>query len=45
VRALEARALGDARHAAVLAGEEVLEVHTLERLARLAVGAIESHLG
>src|SRR5262249_50714657 len=44
VRALEARALGDARHAAVLAREQLLEIHALEGFPRLAVGAIESDL-
>src|SRR5581483_7936164 len=45
VRALKTRALGDARHAAVLAREKVFEVQALERLARLAVGPIERDLG
>ena len=44
MRALEPRALGDARHAAVLAREKMLEVHPLERFARLAIRTIEGYL-
>ncbi len=42
MRALQTGALGDARHAAVLTREQVLEVNALERFARLAVRPIES---
>src|SRR5216117_441236 len=44
MRALEPRALGDARHAAVLAREMMLEVHPLERFTRLAIRTIEGYL-
>src|SRR2546427_511173 len=44
MRALEPGALGDARHAAVLAREKMLEVHSLERFARLAIRTIERYL-
>src|SRR5258708_35703637 len=44
MRALKPRALGDARHAAVLAREKMLEVHALERFARLAIWTIERDL-
>src|SRR5260221_905696 len=44
MRALESRALGNTRHAAVLAREQVLEIDPLEGLARLAVRAIEGDL-
>jgi len=38
MRALEPRALGDARHAAMLAREKMLEVHSLERFAASRYG-------
>src|SRR2546421_4775233 len=44
MRALEPRALGDARHAAVLAREKMLEVDSLERFAGLAIRTIEGYL-
>src|SRR6185295_1629707 len=45
VRALEPGLLGDAAHVALLAAEELLEVDTLERLARLAQRQVEEARG
>src|SRR5262245_59471088 len=45
VGTLQPRALGDARHAAVLARQQVLEIDALQCLASFAIRAVEGDLG